>query len=289
MRFWNQSGLVMYSRRFARQFVMAAFAVVALLQGANVATAQQDVGPLIEQARTDFKPASEKQLAEARADALKQLKQVEQFVGPSSKNGQRWMKYLRLGGPQAATSGRASQKHGRRGCHARAAQPQRERLGKPPLPRAWRRHCDATAIRPFFRCSPKPDEFYTQTLQGLAGRSGCLSQRAFAENRASAERTNQHHQQHRPGAEVGRGRARRAGPPERVCEHFHGPDRGRRQAGEPARRYHGLHSRSQHSWRCAHERQCPSDVDPIPRTRPYCNSIRRAAPYRKTLATRAPP
>ena len=224
-----------------------------MLQSANVATAQQDVGPLIEQARTDFKPASEKQLAEARADALKQLKQVEQFVGPSSKNGQRWMKYLRLEGLKQQLAD--EQAKSMEGVDATLAQLNRNVSGLEnrrfrALAKALRRYRDTAVLS----LLPKPDEFYNQTLQGLAGRSGCLSQRAFAENRAGAERTNQHHQQHRPGAEVGCGRPRRAGPPERVCEHFDGPDRGRREAGEPARRYHGLHSRSQHSWRCAHER-----------------------------------
>lgn len=59
------------------------------------ASAQQDFGPLVEQARANFKPVSEEQLTKARAEVQKQMRDVEQFVQPSSQNGQRWLKYLK--------------------------------------------------------------------------------------------------------------------------------------------------------------------------------------------------
>src|SRR5690606_18989933 len=43
----------------------------------------------------NFKPASDSQVADARAELKKQMADVEQFVKPSSQNGKQWIKYLK--------------------------------------------------------------------------------------------------------------------------------------------------------------------------------------------------
>jgi hypothetical protein len=84
------------NRGFVRRlFVFAACYVVASLCLPGFAVAQTDIAPLVEQARANFKPVSEEQVAAARADLQNQMKEIEQFVQPSSQNGQRWMKYLK--------------------------------------------------------------------------------------------------------------------------------------------------------------------------------------------------
>ena len=100
MRFWNLSRLVLgCRRRFERQFCYGGVCRLwPLLLGTTSRWHSRMSPALIEQARGSFKPVSEQQLTATRADALKQVKQIEQFVAPSSKNGQRWMRYLRWDG-----------------------------------------------------------------------------------------------------------------------------------------------------------------------------------------------
>lgn len=81
-------------RSIERPFIVAASAVFALLLGATFTPAQQDIAGAVEQARGSFKPVSEQQVSEARAELRKRMNEIEQFVQPSSKNGQRWMRYL---------------------------------------------------------------------------------------------------------------------------------------------------------------------------------------------------
>jgi hypothetical protein len=63
---------------------------------AGLGLAQQDVPALVAQARENFKPVSSEQVAAARAELQKRISELERFVGPSTTNGQRWLKYLKL-------------------------------------------------------------------------------------------------------------------------------------------------------------------------------------------------
>ena len=121
------------------------------------------------------------------------VKQVEQFVGPSSKNGQRWRKYLRREGLKQQLADEKAKSM--EGVDATLAQLNRNVSGLEnrrfrALAKALRRYRDTAVLS----LLPKPDEFYNQTLQSLQADLGRLSQRALAEDRASAERTNQHYQ-----------------------------------------------------------------------------------------------
>jgi hypothetical protein len=92
------SRLVVDCYRFVgRRLSFSAYVLFSLCVAAS-AHAQPDIGPLVEQARANFKPVSEQQVSEARADLQKQMKDIEQFVQPTSQNGQRWLKYLKWDG-----------------------------------------------------------------------------------------------------------------------------------------------------------------------------------------------
>ena len=64
----------------------------------HCAIAQQDFSNLIEQAKANFRPVGDEQVADARAELKKQMKDVEQFIKPSSQNGKRWTRYLKWDG-----------------------------------------------------------------------------------------------------------------------------------------------------------------------------------------------
>jgi hypothetical protein len=67
--------------------------VFAVLAGS--AHAQNDISKLIDQAKQDFRPVSDRQLDDARAELRKRMRDVEDFVEPSTANGKQWMRYLR--------------------------------------------------------------------------------------------------------------------------------------------------------------------------------------------------
>lgn len=76
--------------------IVAFCAVLALLFGAATLQAQDDVSNLIQSARSNFKPVSEKEPAEARAELRARMNEVADFVDPSSENGKVWLRYLRF-------------------------------------------------------------------------------------------------------------------------------------------------------------------------------------------------
>jgi len=73
---------------------LAGLAGASLLAFGSIALAQQDISALVDQARSDFKPATEQQVASAKADLQSKIQDIESFVGTSSENGKRWMRYL---------------------------------------------------------------------------------------------------------------------------------------------------------------------------------------------------
>lgn len=74
---------------------VALAAVGWLLAMAGPAPAQQDLAALIQQARDSFQPVNAEQLAAARTVLSQRMDELEQFVRPTSANGQKWLKYLR--------------------------------------------------------------------------------------------------------------------------------------------------------------------------------------------------
>jgi hypothetical protein len=81
--------------RAAGLIAIAAMAGMALAQAPASVRADDDLATQIEQARNDFKPATEEQVNGARADLKSRMNELENFVQPSSKNGARWLRYLR--------------------------------------------------------------------------------------------------------------------------------------------------------------------------------------------------
>src|SRR5690348_15380465 len=73
----------------------SALGVALALINLGSAFAEQDLSKDIENARGDFKPVSQKQVDDARAELKQRMRDVEQFVKPSSENGKRWLRYLR--------------------------------------------------------------------------------------------------------------------------------------------------------------------------------------------------
>jgi hypothetical protein len=71
----------------AAAFLVGSFAV-------NSSRAQADVNALIDQARNQFKPISQEQVAAARSKLKDRMRDVESYVGPSSSNGKAWLRYL---------------------------------------------------------------------------------------------------------------------------------------------------------------------------------------------------
>ncbi len=91
----NNSRLNGYSSNMHSSII--AFAALALLPLAGATLqAQDNIADLIQQARNSFQPASEKEVAAARAELRKHIHEVADFVNPASENGKQWFRYLRL-------------------------------------------------------------------------------------------------------------------------------------------------------------------------------------------------
>ena len=91
----QNSGPIDDTRSSKHAFIVAFSAVALLLFGAGTLHAQDDISDLIQEARRDFKPVSEKEPAEVRAHLRERMREVADYVGPSSENGKRWFRYLR--------------------------------------------------------------------------------------------------------------------------------------------------------------------------------------------------
>jgi hypothetical protein len=59
------------------------------------AHAQEQLSELFDQAAENFRPVTDDQLAESRADVRRRMDELERFVHPRTSNGQRWFRYLR--------------------------------------------------------------------------------------------------------------------------------------------------------------------------------------------------
>ena len=87
---WNRTRLDMSTLSTA----LIALALLSLSK--NGANGQERPLPeLIQQARENFKPISPEQVSQARSELTQRMSEVERWVGASTANGQRWMRYLR--------------------------------------------------------------------------------------------------------------------------------------------------------------------------------------------------
>jgi hypothetical protein len=91
----HNSDIVDRTRLNLHSFVVALSAMVVLLLGAAALQAEDNIADLIQNARTNFKPLSAKEPAEARADLQAQMNDVADYINPSSENGKVWLRYLR--------------------------------------------------------------------------------------------------------------------------------------------------------------------------------------------------
>src|SRR4029078_7805152 len=78
-----------------RSFAVVFGTIVVLHFGATGLQAQDDISDQIQRARSNFKPISEKDEAQARAELRARMNEVADYVGPSSENGKVWLRYLR--------------------------------------------------------------------------------------------------------------------------------------------------------------------------------------------------
>jgi hypothetical protein len=91
------SGLVFGRDRgiVGRRLALSVGSIAVSLCFTQFTLAQTDIAPIVEQARANFKPVTPEQAAAARSDLQKQMREVEQFIQPSSQNGKRWASYLK--------------------------------------------------------------------------------------------------------------------------------------------------------------------------------------------------
>jgi len=68
----------------------------------TAANAQDDQSALFDQAAKEFEPVSQDELADSRKDLTESVQSLERFVRSSSRNGERWLKYLRWDGLKKA-------------------------------------------------------------------------------------------------------------------------------------------------------------------------------------------
>jgi hypothetical protein len=80
--------------RFRILLTVTAALVCTLLVGAK-SFAQQDLSALIDDARNNFKPITQHQVDESRSEVKQRMNEFERFVGPSTQNGKRWLRYLK--------------------------------------------------------------------------------------------------------------------------------------------------------------------------------------------------
>jgi hypothetical protein len=69
--------------------------VAALLLWTSGLWAQDDIANQIQQAKSGFKPVSERELAESRDEIRGRMKDVANYLKPQTENGKRWLRYLR--------------------------------------------------------------------------------------------------------------------------------------------------------------------------------------------------
>jgi hypothetical protein len=83
------------SRSGIQRFLGVLSVVAIFLACTTSLRAQDDVSDLIQQARSEFKPVTEGQPAKVRAEVRERMNDVADYIGRSSENGKRWMRYLR--------------------------------------------------------------------------------------------------------------------------------------------------------------------------------------------------
>jgi hypothetical protein len=88
----------------SRRLAAASIVIVAAWVMPHMTQAQDNLPALFDKATANFKPVTEQQVADARADVQARMKDVEQFVAPSSENGKRWLAYLRWDDLKSAMS-----------------------------------------------------------------------------------------------------------------------------------------------------------------------------------------
>jgi hypothetical protein len=141
------------------------FAAVSLLMAGNIRS-QDDIPSLVDKARTDFKPVTAEQVAAARGRLQQRMRELERFVGPSSSNGQRWLRFLKWNALNEALATKDSPK-------VEALAPSLDRLNQDQkgleLPRframadALRRYRDLVAVSQW----ENQGELYGQQLDAL--------------------------------------------------------------------------------------------------------------------------
>ncbi len=94
--FCRLRSLSCYRLSFGRRLMVAVVAVAAVVATATSLCAQdRDLTTLFSQASDDFRPVTDEDLADARAELIESTNALERFVRPSTRNGERWLRYLK--------------------------------------------------------------------------------------------------------------------------------------------------------------------------------------------------
>ena len=88
------TGNVALARSWHWLFV-AVFGLAAGLVSNFMAYAQSDLSELFDRAGQEFRPVTDEQLTQARAQVRRRMEELERFVHPGTSNGRRWLDYLR--------------------------------------------------------------------------------------------------------------------------------------------------------------------------------------------------
>jgi hypothetical protein len=88
-------GLILGARILTRRSVVILTSVAAIFIGAATLHAENDTSKLFQEARRNFKPVTDHQVADARAEVRDRMDDVADFVDPSTENGKSWLHYLR--------------------------------------------------------------------------------------------------------------------------------------------------------------------------------------------------
>lgn len=164
--------------------VSVALASVTLLAVVGKAAPQEDLGARIEEAKESFKPVSEKQVDQARSELQSRMRELEQFVQPSSQNGQRWLKYLHWDTLKQEVGAKDSKNYealdvtlAKLNRNVNGLEGRRFRR----LARALRRYRDTLAVSTW----GKPNDIYNQQLDALQKDLDAYHKEPTSQNAAS--------------------------------------------------------------------------------------------------------
>src|SRR4051812_21654741 len=167
--------------RAAARFVSQFLCAVSFVFLTQMAFADQDLASRIDEARHNFKPVTDDQVSDARSEVKKRMRDLENFVQPSSPNGKHWLRYLQWDGLKEQLASQDAKDLD--ALDTTLAKLNRnvsglERRQFRRLARALRHYRNTLAISTW----PKPDQLYSQQLDSLQKAVEAYHKEANAQN-----------------------------------------------------------------------------------------------------------